>query len=235
MSSAKDLTQQRFGRLVAISKVGVKGTSTLWLCQCDCGNTTIVRVNELTCGKTVSCGCYARELSKSRMEKQLRDMGKTVHGYSRTRLYGIWKGMRKRCYSPSNANYKNYGGRGISICEEWQTFPPFRDWAMANGYDPDAPKGVCTIDRIDVNGNYEPSNCRWTDAKTQNNNRRKPKPTLKKNRKPVQMLAEDGTVITTFTSLNEAAVHINGFGSNIRVACNNPSRTAYGHHWQFCS
>ncbi len=235
MYNAKDLSQQRFGRLVAIRRISSKNKRATWLCRCDCGNSVEIRSSELLRGTTVSCGCYGRERSKQRFEAYLITTGKIVHGGSRTRLYGVWKGMKHRCYIPTDHNYPNYGGRGITVCDEWQTFPPFREWAMANGYNPDAPKGACTIDRIDVNGNYEPSNCRWTDAKTQNNNRRKPKSTLKKNRKPVQMLDEDGAVIATFTSLGRAAAHVNGSGSNIRVACNNPSRTAYGHHWQFCS
>ena len=93
------------------------------------------------------------------------------HGESKTRLYGVWGNMRFRCNNPNDDHYKYYGAKGIKVCKEWDDFTAFRDWALANGYDENAPIGVCTIDRIDVNGNYEPSNCRWVDAKIQSQNR----------------------------------------------------------------
>lgn len=95
------------------------------------------------------------------------------HGEKGTRLYCVWRHMKERCLYKSSGAYKYYGGRGIKVCKEWSdSYIAFRDWAMENGYDPNAEFGKCTLDRIDCNGDYEPSNCRWVDAKTQNNNRR---------------------------------------------------------------
>lgn len=161
----KDLAGKRFGRLVAIEYLG----KSRWLCKCDCGNDTIVLSSALVHGSTESCGCLARELRIEGSRKSL-----TTHGKRYTRLYSVWASMKNRCYNPHEKSYRYYGGRGISICAEWlNDFAAFYEWAMSNGYDPNAPKGKCTIDRIDVNGNYEPSNCRWVDMATQNKNRRK--------------------------------------------------------------
>jgi len=93
------------------------------------------------------------------------------HGESKTRLYRTWTNMRFRCNDTHDCHYKYYGAKGVKVCKEWDDFTVFKDWALANGYDKNAPFGVCTIDRIDVDGNYEPSNCRWVDAKTQIHNR----------------------------------------------------------------
>ena len=95
------------------------------------------------------------------------------HNLHDTRLYNIWSGIKQRCYYKSHHDYKNYGARGIKICDEWlNDFKSFYNWAMANGYDENAPRGKCTIDRIDVNGDYEPKNCKWVDIKVQANNKR---------------------------------------------------------------
>ena len=99
------------------------------------------------------------------------------HGYAKrnsvTRLYRIWTDMRTRCNNPHSKNYEYYGKRGISVCSEWDDFEVFQKWAYSNGYKEDAKRGECTLDRIDVNGNYKPSNCRWVNMKTQCQNRRK--------------------------------------------------------------
>lgn len=95
------------------------------------------------------------------------------HGEKYTRLYKVWRGMKERCLYSWHSQWKNYGGRGIKVCPEWSnSYIAFRDWAMSHGYDPNAKKGECTIDRIDVNGDYEPTNCRWVSAKVQCNNKR---------------------------------------------------------------
>lgn len=150
-----DLTGMKFSRLTAIKQVK-KGKRLAYHCICDCGNTINVTSNKLYSGHTKSCGCYNLESLKNRS---------TTHGKSKTRLYHIWGKMKTRCRNPKTPTYKWYGGKGVSVCDEWQEFQPFYDWSIANGY-----TEKLTIDRINVNGNYEPSNCRWVDMKTQMNN-----------------------------------------------------------------
>lgn len=148
-SNYNDLTGRRFGRLIVIKRVSPVGCKARWLCRCDCGTEKDIAAYELTSGNTKSCGCFQREA---------RHLRKNPDGRG-TRLYGVWKGMKSRCYTKSNSNFKYYGARGIKMCDEWRdNYQAFHDWAFANGYDPDAPRSQCTIDRIDVNGDYEPSN-----------------------------------------------------------------------------
>lgn len=161
-----DLTGRRFGRLIVIERCGCTPHGDVkWKCLCDCGCDAVVIGASLKNGSTKSCGCLLRETIGN---------VKLSHGCSRTRLYKVWLHMKDRCYNRSNKNYHRYGGRGITVCDEWRNdFGKFQEWAMANGYDENAPFGQCTIDRIDNDKGYRPDNCRWADMKVQRNNQSK--------------------------------------------------------------
>lgn len=159
-----DLTSKTYGRLVVLGLSPIKkGNNRSWVCQCECGNRTIVLRGDLTSGKTSSCGCYLSEQTSKR-----NSIYKTTHGQSGDRLHGIWINMKQRCTNLNDDAYQNYGARGIEVCQEWEeSYISFRDWAHSNGYQDDL-----SIDRIDNNGNYEPSNCHWSTPTQQNNNKR---------------------------------------------------------------
>ena len=151
MSKLIDLTGQVFCRWVVLQYDCTKNGEAYWLCKCTCGTVRSVNGYHLRSGRSTSCGCYSAELTRERLPH-------TTHGLKKAnpRLYRIWQCMLNRCRRQKDKCYQNYGGRGISVCEEWHSFPPFYEWAMANGY-----RDNLSIDRIDVNGNYEPSNCQW--------------------------------------------------------------------------
>lgn len=153
MSKLIDLTGKRFGRYTVICRNGSDTNgSAMWKCKCDCGNIRTVRGYILNKGQTTSCGCtHATHIS-----------------LNNKRLYGIWSNMKQRCENQRQKRYYDYGGRGIEICNEWKTSSQsFIEWSLLNGYN-----DSLTIDRIDINGNYEPSNCRWITNKEQQHNKR---------------------------------------------------------------
>lgn len=160
MKKLIDLTGKQFGKLTVIKMIKINNR-TYWKCKCECGNETVCRDDSLKVGHSLSCGC--NKIGKN--SKQFK------HGKGNTRLYRIWSLMRCRCYNKNNKLYKYYGERGISICDEWTDkengFINFYNWAMANGYTDEL-----TIDRINVDGNYEPLNCRWVTMAVQCNNKR---------------------------------------------------------------
>lgn len=168
----EDLTGKRFGRLTVIGLSMVNTVKSkkrnrryyVWSCKCDCGNTCEIRAESLKSGHTTSCGCYKDEARKLGNHR--------THGLSKTRLYRLYTGIKTRCYNESDKHYHSYGGRGIRMCDEWRnSFKTFYDWAVEHGYDEHADNGMCSIDRIDVDGDYCPENCRFISMSEQQYNK----------------------------------------------------------------
>ena len=167
-SRMTDMSGARVGKLTVIEYAGTdKWKEADWRCKCDCGNETFVSTRRLKHEQTKSCGCLISESASARFK---------THGLSTSRIYRVWHEMRGRCYNKNDPNYYLYGGRGITVCDEWNERGPNREnigfmnfnrWANANGYD-----DTLTIDRINPDANYCPENCRWVDDKMQANNRR---------------------------------------------------------------
>lgn len=162
-----DVTGQKFGRLTVIKREGLKYGGSAWLCKCDCGNVKIIALQHLRHG-TKSCGCLSKEIASERGKKSKIGDRSRKHGDFGTKLYGIWAGMKRRCYNPRTKYYKDYGGRGITVCDEWKNdYSKFKEWALANGYQ----EGL-SIERIDVNKGYSPDNCKFITINEQNSNKR---------------------------------------------------------------
>lgn len=153
----KDMTGKKLNKLLVLKRVdNDKYGNARWLCKCDCGKSVVCNGQSIRSGRAKSCGCLQKLSARLLAYK---------HGESKTRLFKAWAAMKGRCFNKNDVSYKNYGGKGITICKEWLDFLTFKDWALKNGY-----REGLTIDRINVNGNYEPTNCRYVTRAEQNRN-----------------------------------------------------------------
>ena len=157
-----DMTGHKVNRLTVLSREpNAKDGSAMWLCRCDCGNLFVANGKNIRNNHTQSCGCLQRERSSE---------SSVTHGKTRTRLHNVWKTMRQRCTNPNRRNFKNYGGRGICVCEEWDSYEAFYDHVSQL---PHFGEPGYSIDRINNDGNYEPGNVRWATASEQQRNKRR--------------------------------------------------------------
>lgn len=159
----EEMTGRRYGMLRVLGaspdRILPSGKKeSMCLCECDCGKIKAIRVASLKNGNTKSCGCYRNKCSSERMH------ARATHGLGGTKIYGVWKCMIDRCQNPNNKSYKNYGGKGVDVCSEWQDVNVFVEWALMSGY-----KDGLTLERVNNNQGYYPDNCIWADRYVQNN------------------------------------------------------------------
>lgn len=166
MGVIKDITGQKFGRLTVLNRTestSIANREVKWMCKCDCGNYKAVFGGELRSGNTSSCGCFKIESIK----RVNTTHGNCTRKNGQTTEYKSWSGMKERCYNKNNNNYPDWGGRGITVCDRW--LHSFNNFLEDMGKKPTTKH---SIDRINNDGNYEPSNCRWAEKKQQQNNTR---------------------------------------------------------------
>lgn len=218
---SEDLTHQKYGRLEVVSVANVKeykgkdghiSRKVFWLCKCDCGNNVRVATEELKKGQTKSCGCLRKEYLLHQ-----------THGDTHTRLYRIWKGMKARCMITTSQSYKWYGAKGVSVCEDWLSYEPFKKWAKENGYN-----DTLSIDRINPYGNYEPSNCRWATNKEQRNNHRDDS-NKERIGQAVICIETDEQYISAMAASRKLGID----NSSILKVCKEKRKTAGGYTWKF--
>lgn len=209
MPAKIDLTGRRFGRLVVIDQAPHKRGLVAWNCLCDCGNMTIKTGSDLKSGRCNSCGCIRKERNNH-----------YIHGDTHTRLHDIWSLMKDRCDNPNNKRHGSYYDRGIKVCDEWRDYRNFKKWSLENGY-----ADNLTIDRIDNDKGYSPDNCRWTDWRTQAENRRCVRPVIQ--------MDLDGNVIAEYPTIARASEAIGTSVTNIIHACKGDQSTAHGYKWKY--
>lgn len=198
----KSYIGKRYGRLTVVD-VEYKCVRK-FKCRCDCGNIYYAVPHDLEDGSVKSCGCLKDDISENAV--------------SYDRLYKVWQDMKIRCGNEKCKGYRNYGGRGITICDEWKNnYRAFKEWAYSNGYNENAEFGECTIDRIDVNGNYEPSNCRWITIQEQQKNKRPSSEWKKRNIKRRSLVMFNGNMVPKYDLCQKFGISVETFNYRVNI------------------